>query len=63
MSFSEKKQEIIWKFSFVGDRNQTIGHTLCVDIISKYQISPKGGGKKFQILSKGDEKKCKIKSE
>ena len=27
--------------------------TLCVDLISKYQFTPKGGEKKFQILLKG----------
>ena len=26
--------------------------TLCVDLIGKYQLTPKGGGKKFQILPK-----------
>ena len=31
--------------------------TLCVDLIEKYQFTPKGGGKKLQILHKGDEKK------
>ena len=34
--------------------------TLCVDLIGKYQFTPKGGGKKFQIPSKGDEKKYKM---
>ena len=29
--------------------------TLCVDLIGKYQSTLKGGGKKFQIISKGDE--------
>ena len=31
--------------------------TLCIDLIGKYQFTPKGGGKKFQILSNGDEEK------
>ena len=30
--------------------------TLYEDQIGKYQVSPKGGGKKFQIVPKGDEK-------
>ena len=30
--------------------------TLCVDLIGKYQITLKGGGKKFQILPKGYKK-------
>ena len=31
--------------------------TLCVDTISKYQLTSKGGGrKKFQIVHMGDEK-------
>ena len=30
---------------------------LCVDLIGKYQVTPRGGGKKFQILPKGDERK------
>ena len=34
--------------------------TLCVDLIKKYQCILKGGGKKFQILPKGDEKKQKM---
>ena len=29
-------------------------NTLCVDLIEKYQFTPKGGGKKFLILPKGD---------
>ena len=28
--------------------------TLCVDLIGIYQFSPKGGGKKFEILPNGD---------
>ena len=32
---------------------------LCVDLISKYQFTPKAGGKKFQILPKGSEKNIK----
>ena len=31
-----------------------------VDLIGKYQFTPKGGGKKFQILPKEDEKKYKM---
>ena len=34
--------------------------TLCVDLIGKYQVNPKGGGKKFQIVPKGDKKKYKM---
>ena len=34
--------------------------TLCVDLIGKYQSTPEEGGKKFQILPKGDEKKYKM---
>ena len=34
--------------------------TLCVDLNGKHQFTPKGGGKKFQILQKGDEKKYKM---
>ena len=34
--------------------------TLFVDLIGKYQFTPKGGGKQFQILPKGDEKKYKM---
>ena len=30
--------------------------TLCFDLIGKYQFPPKGGGMKFQILPKADEK-------
>ena len=30
--------------------------TLYVNIFGKYQFTPKVGGKKFQILTKGDEK-------
>ena len=35
-------------------------NTLCLDIIGKYQFTPKGGGKQSQILPKGDEKKYKM---
>ena len=31
--------------------------TLCENPIGKYQFTPKGGGKKFQIVPKEDEKK------
>ena len=31
--------------------------TLCVDLIGKYQLTPKRGGNLFQIVPKGDEKK------
>ena len=34
--------------------------TPCVDLIGKFQFSPKGGGKKFQVLPKGDENKHKM---
>ena len=35
--------------------------TLCEDPIGKYQVTPKGGGKKSQIIpTKGDEKKYKM---
>ena len=34
--------------------------TLCVDLIGKYEVTPKGVGKKFHIVPKGDEKKYKI---
>ena len=34
--------------------------TLCIDLIVKYQFTLKGGGEKFQILPKGDEKKYKL---
>ena len=37
-----------------------MGHSMCVDLIGKYQFTPKGGGKKFQIPSKEDEKKYKM---
>ena len=41
--------------------SQGSGHysidTLCIDLIGEYQFTPKGGGKKFQILPKGDERK------
>ena len=37
-------------------------HTLCVDLIGKYQFTRRGeqGGKKFQIIPKEDEKKYKM---
>ena len=34
--------------------------TLCVDQIGKYQFTPKGGGKKLQILPKGYEQKYEM---
>ena len=34
--------------------------TLCVILIGKYQLNPKGGGKKFQIAPNGDEEKFKM---
>ena len=34
--------------------------TRCVDLIGKYQFTPKGGGKKFQTPPEGDEKKYKM---
>ena len=37
--------------------------TLYVDLIGKHQFTPKGGGRKFQILPKGDEKKYKMTTE
>ena len=35
-------------------------NTLFVDLISKYQFTPKGCGKQFQILPQGDEKKYEL---
>ena len=34
--------------------------TLCVDLIGKYQFTPKGEGKKFPILPNGHEKDFKM---
>ena len=34
--------------------------TLYVDLIGKYKFTPKGGGKKFLIVSKGDDNKYKM---
>ena len=34
--------------------------TLCANLICKYQSTPKGEEKKFQIIIKGDEKKYKM---
>ena len=34
--------------------------TACVDLIGKYQFTPKGGGENFQVKPKGDEKKYKM---
>ena len=34
--------------------------TICVDLINRYQFTPKGGGKIFQIIPKGDERRCKM---
>ena len=48
----------LWKASSQRNRNQTVGQSMCR---SNWQIS-KGGGKKFQIVSKGDEKNFKMTS-
>ena len=37
-------------------------HALCVDPISKCKDTPKGGGKKFQILPKGDKNHLRMTS-
>ena len=34
--------------------------TLCVDLNGEYKFTPKGGGKKFQIVPKRDERKYKM---
>ena len=59
MSISEKKLETIQKASFQGSRKHSTD-TLCVYVIGKYQFTPKEGGKKFQVIHKGDKKKCKM---